>query len=129
MLLLVFLGETDDEFNDTYEFLKEINFSKMHIFKYSPRKGTKAASFPNQIDGKVKQKRSEVLIDLSNKNEELFASQYIGKEISVLFENEEEGHTSNYIKVVDKSKRQSAGIINVVIPTGFEKDYLFFDGV
>ncbi len=120
-----FHGETDEEFNKTYNFLKEINFSKMHIFKYSPRKGTKAASFPNQIDGKVKIERSNCLINMSNENEKNFASKYIGKEIDVLFENEEEGHTTNYIKVVDKEKKQKAGIIVSVVPKGFEDEYLY----
>ena len=97
----------------------------MHIFRYSPRKGTKAANFPNQVDGKVKIKRSDCLIELSNQNEKNFASKYIGKKIEVLFENEEEGHTTNYIKVVDKSRSQNAGEIIEIIPKGYEKDYLY----
>ena len=71
----------------------------MHIFKYSPRKGTKAATLPNQVDGEIKNNRSDILISLSDENEKEFASKYIGKEIEVLFENETEGHTTNYIKV------------------------------
>ncbi len=122
----VFLGETKDEFDITYKFLKEIAFSKMHIFKYSPRKGTKAASFQNQIDGKTKQERSEILIQLSNENEKTFAQKYIEKPIEVLFENNKEGHTTNYIKVIDKTKNQKAGNIVKVVPKGYEKDYLFF---
>ena len=68
-IIVGFPGETEEEFNMTYEFLKEIAFYKMHVFKYSQRKGTKAAVMPNQIDGKVKEERSKKLIELSNENE------------------------------------------------------------
>ena len=125
-IIVGFPGETEEEFNETYEFLKEICFSKMHVFKYSPRKGTKAASFPNQVDGNIKSKRSDILIQLSNKNEKDFASQYIGKQIEVLFENEEEGHTSNYIKVIEETKKKKAGNIRVVTPKKYQGGSLYF---
>jgi len=124
-IIVGFPGETEEEFQQTYDFLKQIHFSKMHVFKYSPRKGTKAASFPNQIDGNTKSIRSNLLIQLSEENEKAFASRYIGKEIEVLFENEEEGHTSNYIKVVDLNKNQKTGNILHVIPKGYQDDYLY----
>lgn len=124
-VIVGFPGETDEEFEATYKFLKEVKFSKMHIFKYSPRRGTKAASFPNQVDGNVKTTRSDILIKLSEQNEEEFAMQYVGKAIEVLFENDEEGHTTNYIKVIDKNKNQKAGTIVKVIPQGYERDYLY----
>lgn len=98
-IIVGFPGETDEEFNQTYNFLNEIKFSKMHIFKYSPRKGTKAEKFPNQVDGNVKEERSSALIEMSNKNEEEFAEQYLEKEIEVLFEREHDGHTTNYLEV------------------------------
>lgn len=98
-IIVGFPGETDDEFNQTYNFLNEIKFSKMHVFKYSPRKGTKAEKFPDKVDGNKKEDRSNVLIEMSNKNEEEFAKQYIGKEIEVLFEREHDGHTTNYLEV------------------------------
>ena len=76
----------------------------MHIFKYSPRQGTVAAKMKQQIDAKTKEKRSNILIELSNKNEIEFLEKYVGKELDVLFEtktqgNYIEGHTTNYIKV------------------------------
>ncbi len=98
-IIVGFPGETDEEFNQTYNFLSEIKFSKMHVFKYSPRKGTKAEKFPNQVDGNVKEERSSALIEMSNKNEEEFAEQYLEKEIEVLFEREHDGHTTNYLEV------------------------------
>ena len=113
-VIVGFPGETNEEFETTYEFLKEINFSKMHVFKYSPRKGTKAAGFPNQVDGKIKDERSSKLIELSMKNEEAFASQYLGKEIEVLFENEHDGHTTNYIEVYSKEEQKPNEIVRCV---------------
>lgn len=124
-VIVGFPGETEEEFSKTYEFLKEIKFQKMHVFKYSPRKGTKAIDFPNQVDGNIKSQRSDVLIALSDDNEREFASKYIGKNIKVLWETEEEGHTSNYIKVVDKSKKQIPDSMNEALICGFENDYLY----
>lgn len=110
-IIVGFPGETDEEFETTYQFLKEVNFSKMHVFKYSPRKGTKAEKFPDQIDMKVKDIRSAKLIELSEQNEKAFASQYIGKEIDVLFENEHNGHTTNYIEVYSKDDMKPNTIV------------------
>ena len=102
-IIVGFPGETDEEFNKTYEFLKKIDFYQMHIFKYSPRKGTKAAVMPNQIDGNIKEQRSAKLIELSHQNEIKYNEKEIGKEIEVLWEEKEgdyiKGHTTNY-KVV-----------------------------
>ena len=102
-IIVGFPGETDEEFNKTYEFLKKINFYKMHIFKYSPRKGTKAAVMPNQIDGNIKEQRSTKLIELSHNNEIKYNEKEVGKELEVLWEEKEgdyiKGHTKNY-KVV-----------------------------
>ena len=102
-IIVGFPGETEEEFNKTYEFLKDINFYQMHIFKYSPRKGTKAAVMANQIDGKVKEERSNKLIELSHQNEIKHNEKEIGKELEVLWEEQDgyyiKGHTTNY-KVV-----------------------------
>ena len=100
-IIVGFPGETDKEFNETYEFLKEIKFYKMHVFKYSPRKGTKAALMKEQINGNIKEERSQKLIELSNNNEQEYNKQYIGKIVEVLWEEEKngyyQGHTKNYI--------------------------------
>lgn len=115
-IIVGFPGETDDEFNTTYEFLKEIAFYKMHIFKYSQRKGTKAAVMPNQVDGKIKEERSKKLIELSNENEYNYNKKYIGKQVEVLFEEREgeylKGHTTNYIVV--KHKTDKNDLINKI---------------
>ncbi len=106
-IIVGFPGETDDEFEETYKFLSDIKFYKMHIFKYSKREGTKAAIMPNQVDGSIKEIRSKKLIELSNKFEREYLNSYIGKEIEVLFEEKDgeyyKGHTSNYLLVKYKS--------------------------
>ena len=122
-IIVGFPGETDEEFNQTFEFLKKIKFSKMHVFRYSPRKGTPAATYPNQVDGNKKEARSDKLIELSDKYESEFASQYIGKEIEVLFENETEGHTTNYIKVVRSESGEAK--LEKVKPYKYENGMLY----
>ena len=106
-IIVGFPGETEEEFQETYQFLKQVNFYKMHIFKYSPRKGTKAAIMPNQIEGAIKEQRSKKLIELSKQNQEEQNKAYMGKEVEVLLEEQEgeyiKGHTSNYIMVYVKS--------------------------
>ena len=106
-IIVGFPGETEEEFNKTCDFLKKIKFYKMHIFKYSIRKGTVAEKMPNQVDGKVKEERSKILIELSNKNEEEYNQELIGKVVDVLFEERKkeyfEGHTKNYIMVKVKT--------------------------
>lgn len=116
-VIVGFPGETDEEFNQTYKFLKEIGFYKMHIFKYSPRKGTVAEKLPNQVDGNIKEERSKKLIELSNNMQNEKNSQYIGKTVKVLFEEYEngyyKGHTTNYMVVKVKEKEQDGFIDNI----------------
>ena len=106
-IIVGFPGETEEEFNQTYEFLKEIAFYKMHVFKYSKRDGTVAAKMSNQIDGNIAEERSRKLIELSNKNQEMYDVKYVGKEVEVLFEEKQGefwvGHTKNYMVVKKKS--------------------------
>lgn len=116
-VIVGFPGETDEEFNQTYKFLKEIGFYKMHIFKYSPRKGTVAEKLPNQVDGNIKEERSKKLIELSNNMQNEKNSQYIGETVKVLFEEYEsgyyKGHTTNYMVVKVKEKEQDGFIDNI----------------
>lgn len=105
-IIVGFPNETDEDFEITYEFLKDIKFYKTHVFKFSPRKGTVAAKMKNQIDGKTKEARSKRLIELSSENQSQILKSYIGKDVEVLFEEEEngvlKGHTANYIMVKGK---------------------------
>lgn len=127
-IIVGFPGETEEEFNKTYEFLKDIKFYKMHVFKYSSRKGTKAAKMPKQIDGKQKEMRSKKLIELSDFNEKTYNEAYINKEVEVLFEEEKEGmykgHTENYILVYYKSEENLENKMKKVICKEVEKNYI-----
>lgn len=103
-IIVGFPGETEQDFLESYEFAKEIGFSKIHVFPYSPKKGTPAAIMPNQITNSTKSERSQKLISLSEKMAELFLCQFVKKDMDVLYEkqiaqNVYEGHTTNYIKV------------------------------
>ncbi|MBO7288723.1 MAG: tRNA (N(6)-L-threonylcarbamoyladenosine(37)-C(2))-methylthiotransferase MtaB [Clostridia bacterium] len=108
-----FPGETEEDFNESYEFMKEISFSEAHIFPYSARKGTKAADFPGQLEKKVKNERAKKMIELSKKLHNEYLSAFIGETKEVLFERKTkdgflEGHLSNYICVRVKSNEDLA---------------------
>lgn len=129
-IIVGFPGETEQEFESTYNFLKDIKLSKMHIFKFSPRKGTKAASMPAQVDGNIKEQRSKKLIELNENLEIEFMSKFIGKTLPVLYEksynNDDsnfEGYTHNYIKVVTNTDNNPKGLILNTKLVKINKDY------
>ena len=128
-IIVGFPGETEEEFNSTYEFLKQINFYKMHVFKYSQRSGTKAAVMENQIDGTIKESRSKVLINLSDNNEMSYNNSYKNKIVEVLFEEEKQGfyqgHTQNYILVKCKTNTNVIGKICKVKIIEAKKDCIY----
>jgi threonylcarbamoyladenosine tRNA methylthiotransferase MtaB len=111
------------------EFVKDIQFSRIHVFKYSVREGTKAAEMTEQVDDMIKSQRSKELIDLGDSISNEFMKKFIGKKISVLIENEKddklyEGYTTNYLKVLLKSDINVKNeIINVHIDK-IRNDYL-----
>jgi threonylcarbamoyladenosine tRNA methylthiotransferase MtaB len=120
-IIVGFPGESKGEFEATYEFLKDIKLSKMHIFKYSKRTGTKAAEMPFQVDGLIKEERSKKLIELNNALEVEFMEKFLGREMRVLYEeaisgkeNAYVGYTENYIKVITESEEKLEGKI---VPT------------
>ena len=117
-IIVGFPGEDEMEFEQTYKFLSEIKFYKMHVFPYSPRKGTRAAVMPQQIDGNIKEERSKKLIELSNRNQKEYNDKYIGKKVKVLFEEKEDGyykgHTQNYIFVKYKTDEDLENVIKEV---------------
>lgn len=119
-VIVGFPGETDEEFAKTYEFLKEIDFYRLHVFKYSPRRGTVAEKMQNQIDGNKKEERSNKLIEISNNAENKHNRNYIGKTVKVLFEEFEDGffkgHTTNYMMVkVAGKEEQSDKFVNQIL--------------
>lgn len=105
-VIVGFPGETQEEFEQTLEFVKKIDFYELHVFKYSRRDGTVAARMPDQIPEKDKNSRSEALIALGNEMSLAYRQKKIGKSVSVLIEEIKEingkkywiGHTPEYIK-------------------------------
>jgi threonylcarbamoyladenosine tRNA methylthiotransferase MtaB len=127
-IIVGFPGETEEEFNETCDFVNEIGFSRIHVFKYSPRNGTPASKMENQIHGSKKHERSEKLISLGDKLMDKFNSQFIGRTIEVLFEEEKdgyyEGYTTNYVRVKSLSKDNIQGNILPVKIINKENDFL-----
>ena len=117
-IIVGFPGETDKDFEDTYNFAKEIGFSKIHVFPYSERKGTHASTLDNKVDPTTKKNRAKKLIELSNELEAGFAKKFIGKDLEVLIEkvdSKSTGHTTNYLKVEINSKLKQNELYNVHI--------------
>lgn len=102
-VIVGFPGETPELFQETYEFLKTLGLAKIHVFKYSPRSGTVAAKFPEQVPHKDKEARSQQLINLSNQMAAEFHQSFINQEVEILVETNTEtglyGLTDNYLHV------------------------------
>lgn len=110
-VIVGFPGETEEEFNETFEFLKEIKFYKIHVFKYSKRENTKAADMPNQVLPEIKEERSKKVLELSNKIQNEYNREQIGRIVRVLVEEKNEkyykGHTANYMCVMIETEREN----------------------
>ena len=152
-VMVGFPGETPEEFEKTFEFLEMIGFAKMHVFKYSPRKGTPAATYENQVDGTVKEYRSARVMELSDRCALEFNCRFIGREMPVLYEqavkdsggqneqavkdsggqnNQEakdsgglyEGLTPNYIRVLSNADNSILGNIAATRLIRAEKEFI-----
>jgi threonylcarbamoyladenosine tRNA methylthiotransferase MtaB len=112
-VIVGFPGEEESNFSNTYRFLQEMKFSRLHIFRFSPRKGTRAYSIEPRIEEKVKKERSKLLRDLGNRLSQDFASQFLGKTLTALAEDQPDtesgllfGYTENYIPVLFEGKEE-----------------------
>ena len=118
-VIVGFPGETEDDFNECVDFIKEINFSKLHVFPYSKRDGTVAAKMKDQIDGKVKKERVKILLDLSKTLEENYNNSFIGKKESCLIEKVDckysYGHCSNYVYLKIPKIYKENEIVDIII--------------
>ena len=127
-IIVGFPGETEEEFQETYEFVKEIGFYRIHVFKYSPRKGTPASKMDEQIHGSIKHERSEKLISLGEQLADSFMERFIGRSMEVLFEENKdgyfEGYTTNYLRVKVEAEKDLHGEILPVKIIDKEKDIL-----
>ena len=125
-VIVGFPGETEEEFNEMVENIKEINFSKLHVFPYSKRNGTVAADMDNHIDETLKKKRAHVLLEISKELELNYMKQFMNKEVEYIPEVYKDGyllgHTGNYLSIKQKGletelhKLKKAKITNVEHP-------------
>ena len=130
-LIVGFPNETEDDFNNTCDFLKKVNFSKVHVFPYSRRKGTPADLMENQVDEKIKKERVRKVLEISKELELNYMSKFINKELEVLIETCENniitGHTTNYICVKANGDESMINTIQKVLIK--EVDYPVVKGV
>jgi len=127
-----FPGETDEDFEESLKFMKEISFSEVHVFPYSPRKGTKAAAMDCQIEKSVREKRAKLMIEEAKKLHQSYVQSCMDKVYPVLFEREVsqgiyEGHMTNYIKVRAKSDSDICHQIKNVCTKCFENGAVYAD--
>lgn len=127
-IIVGFPGETEEEFNQTLQFAKEIGFAQVHLFPYSMREGTVAAKMKDQIDSGIKDERLKRLKEITLASQEDFINQFIGTNMEVLFEKDEmgksHGYTSNYIKVETPSKEDLVNTIHTVHIEGRQGEVL-----
>lgn len=126
-VIVGFPGETEDEFEECRQFLDRIKFFELHIFKYSKRHGTVAATLPNQLTEAQKTERSHILEALDEKNTAEYKNYYLGKNVSVLFEEKKNidgkeywvGHTKEYIKIKkEMSGNHTGDIMDILVEQG-----------
>lgn len=114
-VIVGFPGETDEEFEETYNFIKQVNYSELHVFPYSPRKNTPAAKMKDQVNNQIKHERANRLLQLSKELNHEFALKQIGKTLKVLFEKRDGeyliGHAGDYLKVKVKTADNLIGEI------------------
>lgn len=133
-VIVGFPGETEQEFEETCEFLQRMNLYEIHIFKYSRRKGTRAADMPGQLTNAVQSARSGRLFALEKQQSRDFRAFYLGKEVTVLFEEKKEidggtycvGHTKEYVKVAKKTGENLSNQILTGRIVGFLEDEILF---
>lgn len=132
-VIVGFPAETEEEFAETVNYLEEISLYEMHIFKYSMRKGTRAAAMKEQVLESVKTRRSAVLLDMEARKSKEYRSQFVDSVVKVLFEENKEmngrtymiGHTREYVKVaVETSQNLTNQILEVQIEAFLEDEIL-----
>ena len=106
-VIVGFPGETEDEFKESYDFARQMDFARIHVFSYSPRPGTSAAAMPQQVDDKTRRERSRKMLALGRACLRRFRKKFLGKTLMVLWEKETcgvwSGLTDNYIRAYTKS--------------------------
>ncbi len=125
-IIVGFPGETDEEFRESYEFCKRMEFARIHVFSYSPRPGTEAAQMRPRVPDKVKKQRSQQMLALGEESSANFHQQFAGRTMPVLWEQQTDGIwsglTDNYIRVYCQSSEDLTNKIQGVgVGEGGEK--------
>ncbi len=128
-VMVGFPGEKEENFERSFKFVEEMAFSRLHVFKYSPRSGTPAAKFKDQLSPQEKDERSRRLIRLGEKMAEEYAERFVGREVEVLFEEEVpggylEGFSEHYVRVRAQAVPEKKGDIAAVKVKEQNKEYL-----
>ena len=117
-VMVGFPGESEEEFEESYSFCKEMTFAALHVFAYSPRPNTLAAKMPEKVNEKVKKQRSLRILELAAESADKFSQRFVGQTKEVLWENEVKagsgiysGLTDNYIRVYARSERELTNTI------------------
>jgi len=117
-IIVGFPGETEAEFEQSYNFCRQLEFARIHVFPYSPRQETQAAQMPYPVGDKVKKQRSQKMLTLAKESAQNFSQRFLGRTMPVLWEKQSgggvwSGHTPNYIKVYTKSSKD---LTNKLLP-------------
>jgi len=117
-IIVGFPGETEAEFQESYELCQQMEFARIHVFPYSPRQGTQAARMPDQVGDRIKHERSQKILALARDSAQNFRQQFLGKTMMVLWEKRSgdgvwSGLTDNYIRVYAKSDKD---LTNKLLP-------------
>jgi len=127
-IMVGFPGESEEEFEEGYDFCRKMEFARIHVFSYSQRQGTQAAQLPHQVGDRVKKERSQKMLALAEDSARRFHQRFLGQKMAVLFEQQYlgiwSGHTDNYIKVYTKT---SGDLTNKLLPVKLMEIYR--DGV
>ncbi|MDO9333941.1 MAG: tRNA (N(6)-L-threonylcarbamoyladenosine(37)-C(2))-methylthiotransferase MtaB [Dehalococcoidales bacterium] len=118
-IIVGFPGETDEEFHESLDFCRRLNFARIHVFPFSPRAGTEAAQMPGQIPEKVKKERTRLMLALAEESIRRFREQFAGDEFDVLWEKQTgqgvwSGVTGNYLRVYKKDNRDLSNKLSSV---------------
>lgn len=119
-VIVGFPSETDEEFLETIDTIKKVNFSKLHVFPYSDRNGTAASKMKNKVNGLIKKERTKKLIELSKELEINYMKKFLGKSLTFIPEVYDNGylmgHTGNYLLIKTKGSKNSIGMeVNVIL--------------
>lgn len=132
-IIVGFPGETDEEFQETCQFVKDVAFSQVHVFKYSPREGTPAAKMKEQINGSIKSERSEILIGIAKDMEHQYIQSQLGQRMNFIVEcidpktDTVEGLTPNYLRVTAANRQYEEGQEAEVVLLKEESDKIWGD--